>query len=157
MYKPKYPPIEGLPLTVTIPLLLEWVGLSPDKIQAETDDVIRQENLHRICSGQTQGPGPKVLGPIAEYFGVTIPQIWDVDYIREKVKQPAPAGVTYRLKSKGRKGSSREGRISTAIVVPTVVKHALTLLEAAAFSGTLTEADQQVLVAIASRYATQDD
>lgn len=85
MYKTKYKPIAGLPLTETIPLLLAWRAMSPARIEEDTGGAIKQANLHRICTGTTVNPGRGVVARIAEYFGLTFTQIYDADYVRAHI------------------------------------------------------------------------
>jgi hypothetical protein len=94
MYKSTYKVIEGLPLTQTIPLLLEWKGVSPQRVELDSGGRISQVNIHRICSGQTRNPGIGILEGIAQYFGLTASQILDPNAVQQfiaKKQQPRSA------------------------------------------------------------------
>jgi hypothetical protein len=86
MYKSSYEPIEGLPLTLTIPMLLEWKGVSPYKIEEETKGDIKQVTIHRICTGYTKDPKKPIVEKLAGYFGVSFHALYDVDAIRSIVE-----------------------------------------------------------------------
>ena len=94
MYKSKYTPKDGLPLTETIPMLLEWLGVSPVRIEERTEGRVKQTNIHRICSGQTREPGRKVVQDIADVFGVTIDDIYDVQVIAEMTGNIKPKAIS---------------------------------------------------------------
>lgn len=85
MYKSTYKAIEGRPLTLTIPMLLEWKGVSPQKVEVDSSGRISQVNIHRICSGQTKNPGIGILEGIAHYFGLTVSQILDPAAVQKVV------------------------------------------------------------------------
>lgn len=87
MYKSKYKPIEGLPLTTTIPLLLEWRGMSPQKIEEKSGGKISQASIHRICKGQTKNPGKDVVEPIANLFGLDFTEIWDIELVTTLIEK----------------------------------------------------------------------
>jgi len=87
MYKSNYEPIEDKPLTTTIPMLLNWKGVSPQKIDDDTGSKISQANIHRICAGKTKNPGEEVVGGIASFFGLTISQIYNIDYVKKFISR----------------------------------------------------------------------
>lgn len=86
MYKTKYKPIDGLPLTETIPMLLVWKGLAPQRVDELTESRIKQANIHRICAGQTKNPGRDVVAPIAEFFGLEFTHLWDPGYVKKYIE-----------------------------------------------------------------------
>lgn len=92
MYKSKYTPIKELPLTTTIPLLMEWHGESPYKIEEKSEGAIKQATLHRICTGATPSPKMPVISKIADYFGVEFSDLYNIQKIRSLVdgNQSAP-------------------------------------------------------------------
>jgi len=87
MYKSEYKPIPGLPLTEAIPILLEWRGVSPYRVEVDTDGKIKQATVHRICTGETKNPKRPVVEKIANYFGLNFSQIYDLDFIRQLVSR----------------------------------------------------------------------
>jgi hypothetical protein len=89
MYKSKYKPTEGLPLTTTIPLLMEWIGESPYKIEEQSEGAIKQATLHRICTGETPSPKMPVITKIAAYFNLEFGDLYNIDKIRAYTDQEA--------------------------------------------------------------------
>ena len=86
MYKSKYKPDPDHPLTITIPMLLEWKGMSPQRMDDLTEGRIKQANIHRICSAETKSPGREVVSEIASFFGLSFTQIWDVSFVEQFVQ-----------------------------------------------------------------------
>ncbi|MAT91421.1 MAG: hypothetical protein CME59_02345 [Halioglobus sp.] len=86
MYKSRFKPIPGKPLTTTIPALLEWRGISPRGVEEATDGKVFQSNIQRICSGKTKNPGQDVVGGIAEFFGLSISEIYSAEFVQAFIK-----------------------------------------------------------------------
>lgn len=85
MYKSNYEPVEGLPLTTTIPLLLEWKGMAPHEIEKATNKAINQPTLHRVCTGETKNPKKPWLEAVASFFGIKDYELHDVEFIKKFV------------------------------------------------------------------------
>tara|TARA_R110002153_G_scaffold14440_2_gene52379 strand:+ start:1019 stop:1399 length:381 start_codon:yes stop_codon:yes gene_type:complete len=84
-------------LTITIPLLLEWKGLNDTSLAEAINrkakrDIVSQTAIWRMTSGESKQPRDSTIEPVANYFGISIAQIKDINYVRALVVG-APAGV----------------------------------------------------------------
>ena len=91
-------------LTITLPLLLEWKGLNDTSLADAINrkgkrDVISQTAIWRMSSGESKQPRDSTIEPVASYFGISIAQLKDQNYVRALVAG-APAGVNDEIKDK---------------------------------------------------------
>lgn len=85
------------PLKKTIPALMDAYraegypnGITPPKLAEEINKInpdakMSQTKIWRMTSGESESPRRASLEPIADFFGVTIDQIHDTDFIQKLI------------------------------------------------------------------------
>ena len=83
------------PLTLTLPMLIKKAGLNETSLVAAINDkagkeVISQSKIWNIRKGISKEPRDSSLAPIADYFGLRVDQLKDVDYIKSLTGNAPP-------------------------------------------------------------------
>jgi transcriptional regulator with XRE-family HTH domain len=77
--------------------LIDGRPISENELARRTD--VPQPTIHRILTGESRYPTPKTLKPLADYFGVSMAQIWGEEPLpsyKEPLPFPEVEGLTFR-------------------------------------------------------------
>lgn len=93
---------EKPPLAITLPMLYQHADYNDNSLAEAINakmgkEVVTQTKIRRMSQGESKQPRDSSIAPVANFFGLTVAQIKDVEYVKRYIDGNLMSGNYDRL------------------------------------------------------------